>query len=267
MVRAALVGFAAALVFVPSASADILATVEVPSADGSNSDIAIVNAATGARTTLPSGVNTADNELHPSIAPDGKRLVFQRTGDGTDRIVVVDLSSGTSADLFNTFAAQQIGPTTPWISADGSSVLTGGQFTSTLSLTTTPISSFPGGPFSHTATTFPINLDTGGLLNPVQRGAITAAGLQNSNRAFASNQIFLPPASHDPAFPAGSTTALFGHPALDDTDGIVAYERATDGLSPYTLRYRSSDPGVTTTSDTAFPSLVNASGANTYEFH
>src|SRR5215471_4221115 len=147
MVRSLLVGVVAALVFAPAASADILAAVEVPSADGSNSDIAIVNAATGARQALPSGVNTADNELHPSITPDGKRLVFQRRGDGTNRIVVTDLSSGTSADLFNTFAAQQFGPVTPIISADGSSVLTGGPFTSALSLLTTPLQSFPGGPF------------------------------------------------------------------------------------------------------------------------
>ena len=162
MVRVILAGFAAALIFAPSAGADVLAAVEVASPDVTNSDIAVINAATGARQALPSGVNTADNELHPSITPDGRRLVFQRlAAGGVDRIIVADLPSSTTADLFDVFAAQQLGPQTPTISDNGSSVMTGGPFTSTASLTSTSLSSFPGGPFAHSTTAFGLNFDSG----------------------------------------------------------------------------------------------------------
>jgi WD40-like Beta Propeller Repeat len=258
----------AALVLAPAASADILAAVAVASPDDTNSDIAIVNASTGVRQALPSGVNTADNELHPSITPDGKRLVFQRLGSGgTDRIIVADLSTSTTADLFNTFAATQFSPEAPLISNDGSSVLTGGPFTTTASLTATPLSSFPLGPFSHNTTPFGLSLAAGELLSPVQRGSITAAALGTSAAVALtgnSTEILLHSSTHDLAFPSGSTS-FYGSPALDNTDGIVVYERANDVLSPYTLRYRSSDPGTTTTSDTAFPAIVNHSGA--YDIH
>ncbi len=266
LIRGVLAGLAAALLFAPAAGADIFAAVEVPSPDGSNSDIAIVNAATGARQSLPPGVNTSDNELHPSITPDGKRLVFQRLGaGGTDRIILADVPSATSADLYNTFAAQQFSPQTPLVSADGSSVLTGGPFSSTASLTSTPLSSFPGGPFSHTTTPFGLAVASGSLLDPVQRGSITAAALQTTTSPVgASSEIVLHSATQDLAFPAGVPT-FYGAPALDETDGLVAYEHAPNPLSPYSLRYRSSDPGVTTSGDTAFPAIVNAAGA--YEIH
>jgi WD40-like Beta Propeller Repeat len=272
MVRCALAVLAAALFCAPAASADIFAAVEVASPDDTNTDIAIVNVASGARVTLPSGVNTGDNELHPSITPDGKRLAFQRVaGNGTDRIIVADLPTSTTADLFNTFAAAQFSPQTPLISDDGSSVLTGGPFTSTASLTSTPLSSFPAGPFAHNATSLGLNLPDGLLLSPVQRGSITAAAFQDASHGalpgLNTTQIVLHSSSQNLAFPAGSS-AFNAAPALDATDGIVAYEHAGVALNPTTIRYRSSDPSDTTATDTAFPSIVNAGPTtSTYEIH
>ena len=38
-----------------------------------------MNASTGTRLTLPAGVNTTDDELHPSLSVDGRYLVWMRT--------------------------------------------------------------------------------------------------------------------------------------------------------------------------------------------
>ena len=61
---------ALALLAPGAARADVIAAVQVTGADGSP-DIAVMNASTGERATLPAGINTAAQELHPSISKDG----------------------------------------------------------------------------------------------------------------------------------------------------------------------------------------------------
>lgn len=113
---------------------------------------------------LPAGVNTAENESHPSISSDGRRLVFNRRNNaGADRIVVADLTTGATSDLFTGFETGQISPTTPSITPDGTAVLTGGGHSGPL---LTDLSSFPNGPYTH--------MDVGGrspTLNPVATGS------------------------------------------------------------------------------------------------
>jgi hypothetical protein len=46
---------------------------------GKGFEIGLVNALTGATLSLPAGVNTNDDELHPTLTPDGRYLVFMRT--------------------------------------------------------------------------------------------------------------------------------------------------------------------------------------------
>ena len=46
---------------------------------GKGFEIALLNASTGTRLTLPAGVNTTDDELHPSLSVDGRYLVWMRT--------------------------------------------------------------------------------------------------------------------------------------------------------------------------------------------
>jgi WD40-like Beta Propeller Repeat len=41
-------------------------------------DLGLVNVSTGQRPSLPTGVNTTDDELHPALSPDGRYLVFMR---------------------------------------------------------------------------------------------------------------------------------------------------------------------------------------------
>src|SRR5438105_8302047 len=90
---------AAALLAPAAARADIVVATEVPdpAAGASDTDIALVDATTGGRFGLPAGTNTAQDELHPSITPDGKRLVFERSGAGTIHVIVEELSSGQQA--------------------------------------------------------------------------------------------------------------------------------------------------------------------------
>jgi hypothetical protein len=45
---------------------------------GKGFEIGLVNASTGSRLAVPAGVNTADDELHPSLSVDGRYLVWVR---------------------------------------------------------------------------------------------------------------------------------------------------------------------------------------------
>ena len=157
--RTVTVSALAALALAPAARANIIAAVEQPAGGGrTDLDIALYDATAGTKLTLPAGVNTTDDELHPSITPDGRRLVFERlnSAGGTVRIIIVDLSTGVSADLFSGFETSAIPPNSPAITADGKTVITGRpappgvNFVRTLTLT--DISAFPAqttGPFPH----------------------------------------------------------------------------------------------------------------------
>jgi hypothetical protein len=123
----------------PRASADIIAAVDVPfeAPTGASPgpaqhpdqfDVALVNATTGVRFSLPTGVNTTTaDELHPSLTPDGRWLAFERVDPvaGTTRIIAVNLTTGQMADLFNTFEIARTQAATPFIEPDGSAVVTG----------------------------------------------------------------------------------------------------------------------------------------------
>ena len=106
----------ASLVLVPAASAAELLAAFDRYVTGQGFEIGLVNAATGATRTLPAGVNTADDELHPALSPDGRFLVFTRmkllpklNGDivpPTDRSLIhVDLQTGTQINLGNASGA------------------------------------------------------------------------------------------------------------------------------------------------------------------
>jgi hypothetical protein len=136
-----------------SARADLVAFTEVRGAAG-DADIARIVIASGHGNPVPSGLNTPAEELHPSISPDGFTLAFERIDPaaGTRRIVITDLASGTSADLYNAFDAATQAPNTPtWTSPTTVAVgaptapLTVGQ--SQAQVSSIDISDFPGGPF------------------------------------------------------------------------------------------------------------------------
>ena len=134
----------------PAAHGDIFAVTDKSNpVPASNDDVVMVDTA-GLAASLPAGVNTAAEEIHPSVSADGKRLVFERQPDSsTTRIIVVDLDSGQQSDVINGFDAASIGPTTPSITPDGNSVLVG---TSNVpGPVVIDVSAFPSGPYPHSA--------------------------------------------------------------------------------------------------------------------
>jgi hypothetical protein len=143
---------ASALVACASASvarADVIAVTDNFISASEGTDIALINTSTVADMPLPAGINTTDNESHPSISADGKKLVFERRNPstGSDRIIMADLSTGATSDLFTGFEVSAIHPTSPSITPDGMGVLTGGLGNGPL---LTDVSNFPGGPYPHT---------------------------------------------------------------------------------------------------------------------
>jgi len=110
-----------------------------------------------ARPPLPAGINRPADELHPSMTPDPRRIVFERVDPAvsTVRVIVVDLQNGRQADLFSAFEAATSPPVTPSITPDGRRALTGdalvvnGGVGTNAALITTDVSRFPDGPFPH----------------------------------------------------------------------------------------------------------------------
>ena len=76
---AAGVGIAAGAVCAPgtASAAGLIAAYEyyVP---GKGFEIGLKNAQTGANLSLPAGINTTDDELHPALSRDGRHIVFER---------------------------------------------------------------------------------------------------------------------------------------------------------------------------------------------
>jgi WD40 repeat protein len=195
----ALATAAAALLAPAAAPADIFAAVEVaappPRVD---SDVAVLNASTGLRVALPAGTNTTAFEMHPGISTDGKRLTFERVDSvaGTFRVVVVDLVTSQSADLFNGFEAAQLGPSDPAISSSGDTVFAGGLFDQPRSpgfnspVISTSLSAFPAGPFTHTTLRPQYDFPANGSVQDVTAGGSLVA-FQETRQGFNGELILL----------------------------------------------------------------------------
>ncbi len=96
----------AAGAFAPPAEGAVVAAYE-KYVTGSGFQIGLVNVSTGAQITLPPGVNTSADELHPTLSADGRQLAFMRTtlqpklnGDivppAARSVFVVDRETGTT---------------------------------------------------------------------------------------------------------------------------------------------------------------------------
>jgi hypothetical protein len=268
--------FVAAVLAAPSAHAGIIAAVNEPVPNGTacptQTDIALIDPATGARTALPPGVNTPADELHPSITADGRRMAFETydPGGGTVRIRVVDLSTGAQADVFNAFDASSIEPVTPAITPDGSSVITGiplvptssGRFAAFWEVTS--LANFPAGPYPRTQragnATFP---SAGRTINPYVRsdGDLVSDVLTESSQSNRTWNLLL-------SFPGGLSSVASdntdGHPALSDsTSNVVVFQQtgtAQTSEPQYTdLMFRPVS-GFPSAPATELPALVSSTG-------
>ena len=267
--RIAAVAFAASLGFPAAASADIFAVVEVAApAPRTDTDIALINVGTGGKTPLPAGINTTVNELHPSITPDGRRLAFERRDPaaGTLRILLADLATGQSADLFNGFEAAADPPRSPAITSDGLKVATGAPFEHEAEagatgapgafprLVVTDAATFPAGPYArrrHALIFFP-GSETGYTADPTfggdnvayrfvrgasPRGGIAldrfrgAGGITN-DRISSSSLSYAHPSL---ASPGGVPTVLFDRRPMSDGGATLPGDIVFAGGTPGTL--------------------------------
>jgi hypothetical protein len=263
------VGLALVLALAGVAQADILAAVEVPSPSGGDLDIALVNATLGTRLTLPAGINTAADELHPSLSADGTRVVFERRDEtaGTERIIEAKLATGQQADLFNAFEASSR-PQTPFLGA--TTVLTGrplGHYTSAPAtrvqpaLNTVNVTSFPSPPFTKGLLVSPSTTlsEAGRTISPVQdvHGTVAyAARLDDGSRT----SLVLVEFGGSEAGILESGTAV-NHPALGS--GVIAFERrpiTATGVGPGSLAWRPLNVQLAGARSTPFPANVNAAG-------
>jgi hypothetical protein len=117
----------AALAVAAPARADIFGVAPVVAPGHSDIDVGLFDLSSGKSLPLPAGINTAAGEDHPTISTDGHRLAFERRdrAAGTDRLIVADLVTDQTMDLFNSFETATLQPTSPAISPDGDWVTTG----------------------------------------------------------------------------------------------------------------------------------------------
>jgi hypothetical protein len=267
----------AATLVTPVARAGLVAAVNEPVPNGSScptqTDIALIDPATGTTMPLPAGINTPANELHPSITPDGRRMAFETVDPigGTVRIRVVDLTTRAQADLFNAIQASSIQPMTPAITPDGSAVITGvplvstsnGQFAARWNVTS--LANFPAGPYPQSQrsgnATFPA---AGRTLNPNVRsdGDLVSDVLTSPSGIGSGSTNLLVSFPNGLSSVASSNTD--GHPVLSDpTNNVVVFQQTgtrQNNVSQYTdLMFRPVS-GFASAPPTDFPALVSSSG-------
>jgi hypothetical protein len=210
----------------PAAHADIFAVADT--LDTSlHADVAMVDASTGARVTLPATVNTTGDEFHPTISSDGKKLVLERRVSGTRRILLVSLPDGAVTDLFSGFEQASDPQSSPAISPDGATVATGeafrtiqGELFPGLTLTTVSAS-----PFSRDQHTTRYSLPATGITkDPVLSGRTIAFRME---QAGTHGQIVVGQRGDFSTHPLVDAGFDYEHPALGSPDGtpLLVYDR------------------------------------------
>jgi hypothetical protein len=280
-VRAGSLGLAAAgaLLSAAPARAGIIAAVDVPvqastTAPCTQTDIALIDPATGARSAVPAGVNTPSDELHPSMTPDGRRMAFATVDplNGTTRIRVVDMTTGQQADLFNAFDSATIHPTAPAISSDGATVATGGplvassssQFSAVWNVSS--LANFPGGPFARSPRPGNASFAAAGVTGAPD---MRSDGVLVSEVETGGGWSLLISFANGLSSGASEGTSVLGDPTLSDpSTNVVVFARqqrtsaGTLGNSKLAFRPVS---GFATAATVELPTIVNGAGLDQVE--
>jgi WD40 repeat protein len=249
----------------PSAHAGTIAAYD-RYVTGRGFDIALINANTGAAIGVPASVNTADDELHPALSPDGRYIVFTRmrllpdlNGNilppATRTLFRVDRQTGEVVQLAGGGAA---GPVirqvagTPRLAwgvthfANGSSGTTvvsrAGAFTGgALTGTEEHIASLPAGPAFTTHAAVTTAPEDDGFGNVFQRPLRTlgiayidnaTGALQNGLAHLTTKRVAggaVTSIGREKSF--GSATQPAGHPVPRVGDDLIAFEMGNGNLS------------------------------------
>jgi len=271
LAKAGLLAWTLSVLAPAAASADMFAAVNVAApAPRTDLDIAIVNASLGKPVGLPAGVNTPADETHPSISSNGRRLTFQRSdaAAGTVKIVVVDLSTGESANLFADFETSEYPPTDPAITPDGRQVGTGGPFhpfdTSLFSQLTLTRLTLPllNGPFRHGAYRPQYGFNVAGQVADVAAGGLNLFAFQQT-RPGTNGQVVLGQLGFSASYPIARADTSYANPALAaKRPQFVAFDSrpvAADGsLGQGSIVWRPATPSTFTGPPRALPAIVNS---------
>jgi WD40-like Beta Propeller Repeat len=249
----------------PAARADIYGVADGHTPFSSTGvDISMFDASTGARVSLPSSINTAADETHPSISADGGKLVFQREG-GAVRIVLASLPSGTTTDLFNGIEQAANPQSSPAISADGKLVLTGEPFQpgtpSVFSaITLTDLSTVPVTRTQYKPQyAYGSGPQSGQSADPAISGNLLAWTSTQTDR---SAGAILAKRDGAAALPLLNSPTAISHPALGTVGGagIMLFEKRPAGGKGDIL-FRFTDPVSPRSVETfALPPIVNSPG-------
>jgi len=223
----------------PAASADVFAVLSHRASGRSDADVIRVDAGTGAISITP--FDTPADEIHPSVSSDGSRIAFERINPKSGSllsILVSDLKTGQTVEVVSEAEALARGDSSPGISADGRTLLTGGPYStfraglSFPTVTLRSLAGFPSGPFGVSAFQTQYGFSRVGLVwDPVERGSLiafdTAVGTTEGIVLGQLGGIAAPELS--------SAEAGYFKPAIGSPGGVptVLFEVHKRGLAPF----------------------------------
>jgi hypothetical protein len=247
---------AIALAAPAAARADVFGVVDVAQGTTGRYDIGLFDASTGAQMPLPAGIDTAVDEDHPSISADGTKLVFERRDQGTTRVLLTQLPSGATTDLFNGFEQASNPHSEPSISPDGGTVVTGEPFQGTAGQASAAVTltSLPSLTRSAFAPPYTFAQPTGTTGDAVTAGLLVA---YQEARSGIQPEIILGHLGAGAPFPLSQNNAAFAHPAIGA--GILAFDKRTllgTGLGPGDIAFEPLTGFPST--PTLLPALVNS---------
>lgn len=200
-------------------------------------------------------------------------MVFERrtlTSPVAVRIIMVERSTGRSADLFNAFESAADPPTTPTFSLDGTKVITGRRLDHRdpasppdelqNSYTQTDVTNFPNGPFPHRI------ILAGGVNSGASGRTLQLVPFGPNLLAFGIDYAINGPADRVAVQSSTGVTTIsdprrrFANPAISESNGVVVFESAP-AVTPFETKlvFRPLN-GIASAPNTLLPGIVNAFG-------
>jgi hypothetical protein len=261
---------------------------------GQGFDIGLVDLGTGAEIPVPAGVNTADDEIHPTLTADAKRLVFTRTqirpllnGDvippGDRTLMMVDRGTGafsapvpgedlrafganlTPAPLNEDQLAFGLRPPFPRNAEPPSRIVTGAVRTSTSFIPLGRNHTTIGGPVENESSSSVLDVPEATIIKRADSRihAYTQVRFNAATGGIQSTRTLFDLRSGISATPTSPLTVnSLQHPALRPPDGFVAL--ATLSFGAVAAQIQTLNYPAQTTPESA-PAAINAPGTNSLQ--